>query len=330
MTPTVFKLEKITDHPLFEGFGMDDAPSILGRENLVEDLTPGFGAAEGTRRWAAVHLAGAWRAPRVRGRVTEMNDYPCVDLVFPAFSARASDALRDLLEPHGELLPLDSDRGDYHLFNVTRIVDGLDAARSVCEFWSDPPTTAIDIERYAFRAEVVSDLPIFRVYEDPMTTLVTEPFVARVRERGLQGFLFHRLWPLPDGQPWWALAKENRKAHAAPELQRHSLALIVVWPDSPSDTERAALTAFEDALDARLAVTTRSDPYYGTYRERADDPGEVRLLLSAPDADRLFEHLEPWLRSRHWPASVRVLLRQGPIHDEDAREREVVVVTEGG
>ena len=38
--PEVYELDSIVDDPRFEGFSMEDSPSILGRESLDEDLYP--------------------------------------------------------------------------------------------------------------------------------------------------------------------------------------------------------------------------------------------------------------------------------------------------
>ena len=38
------------------------------------------------------------------GHVRRFNDYPCINMSRPAFSQRAVDLLRDVLEPNGEPL----------------------------------------------------------------------------------------------------------------------------------------------------------------------------------------------------------------------------------
>ena len=123
----LFELEKITDNPLFEGFAFESAPSLLGRKDLEEDLLPGFGKSDEEKKWKPVFLSNNWKPPKVIGRVAPFNDFPCVNMMLPVFSHRACDVLKDFLEPNGELLPLDSDLGQYYLFNITKIIDALDS-----------------------------------------------------------------------------------------------------------------------------------------------------------------------------------------------------------
>ena len=161
---------------------MEEAPSVLGRGSLDEDITPGFDASETVREWHPVRLAALWEPPKVAGRVAPFQDFPGIDMVMPAFSRRACDALRDFLEPNGELLRLDSDRGEYYFYNITTVIDAIDLARSRCDFWCDPPTTATDIKYFAFHEERLVGTSIFRIVELPMYTIVTGAFVDRVHD----------------------------------------------------------------------------------------------------------------------------------------------------
>ena len=78
------------------------------------------------RNWTVPPLAPFWTPQRVIGQVRPFNDYPCVDLIVPAFSRKAVDALRNLLEPNGELLPLVAEVGEYFAYNITTVADILD------------------------------------------------------------------------------------------------------------------------------------------------------------------------------------------------------------
>ena len=102
----IFKLEISTYHPIFEGFALEPAPSLIGRSSLEEDITPGFDPINKFRKWKVPLLSDVWQAPKVIGRVAPFNDYPCINLIYPAFSKRACEGLHEFLEPNGELLPL--------------------------------------------------------------------------------------------------------------------------------------------------------------------------------------------------------------------------------
>jgi hypothetical protein len=134
------------------------------------------------------------------------GDLSMVHGVFePVFSLRAVNALNNLLEGNGELLPLNCAEGEYYVFNTTQIVDALDEERTEFKPYSevdpdmayqdDDPHTPV-ITRPAFYPEVVADLTIFKI---PLRypfggTLVTDKFVQRVQETELTGFAFELLW----------------------------------------------------------------------------------------------------------------------------------------
>jgi hypothetical protein len=194
----LYKLECVADDPEFEGLAFADNKSLRGNRRLTFDFDPEDVLTRG-RAWTVTPLAPVWQPQRVVGNVKPHNDYPCVNLTVAALSKRGVDALRDMLEPNGELLPLVSSLGEYFAYNVTTVADVLDLQRSdVVWFSTGPRAVARHIRRYACIPERLRGLSIFRVVEKPAATFVTQPFVDRVRQHGLQGFHFIRLWPLAD------------------------------------------------------------------------------------------------------------------------------------
>ncbi|MCW8880585.1 MAG: hypothetical protein OQJ89_11760 [Kangiellaceae bacterium] len=206
----LYKLEVITDNPKFEGFGVEDfdEPSRIGRECFDDDISPAFERGEYERLWNPTRLTDCWVPPKVAGEVKPYNDFPGLDLLYPAFSKRAVTVLKDLLEPNGEILPLDSDKGEYFFYNITSIQDALDLEHSKCDFWCDPPTTAVDIDYFAFDKQRLKNLPIFRIIEKSIFTIVSDEFVNRVKENKLNGFVFRKIWPLEKGEYWRDKAHE--------------------------------------------------------------------------------------------------------------------------
>jgi hypothetical protein len=194
----LYKLECVTDDPEFEGFAFIQNESLRGKRRLTFDFDPDDVQTRG-RAWTVTPLASLWHPQRVVGNVRPYNDYPCVNLTVPALSKRAVDALRDMLEPNGELLPLVSSLGEYFAYNVTTVADILDHQRSdLAWFSTGPRAVALHIRHYECIPERLSRLFIFRLVEKPAATFVTQLFVDRVRQHGLQGFHFIRLWPLAD------------------------------------------------------------------------------------------------------------------------------------
>lgn len=204
----IYKLESILDDPRFYGFGFKDTTSLLDNYSISGDFSP---LNHPGRDWQANRLAGIWKPRAVIGDVQAMNDYPMVGSA-PAFSERAVVALRDLLEPNGEILPLETPAGvgTYFVYNTTTIADVLDEFRSDISWYdSDDKTLARRIIHHEFIAEKLGGLSIFHIPINRYFIYVTETFVARAREHELQGFDFRKVWPLPPGTDWEKLARDE-------------------------------------------------------------------------------------------------------------------------
>jgi hypothetical protein len=192
----------MTRDPEFRGFGFVRGESIRGKGRLTWDFGPDDVQTQG-REWTVTRMASIWTPQPVAGDVDPRNDYPCVNLTIPAFSRRAVDALRDFLEPNGELLPLVSSVGEYYAYNVTTVADLLDHQRSDIDWFSGgSQVVALEIRRYECIPEKLTGLSIFRIVEEPHLTFVHQVFVDRVRQSRLNGFDFIRLYPLPDDVSW--------------------------------------------------------------------------------------------------------------------------------
>lgn len=320
----VFDLSPIADSPLFEGFAFvtppDDAPSLLSRESFDDDLCPGYEASETVREWRVPKLKAKWKAPRVVGRVTPFNDYPCVD-AYPAFSRRASHALRDFLEPNGEGLPLESERGEFYYYNVTTVVDALDLRKSKINFWPDWPMTAQSIDRFEFRPDKLKGLSIFRIVDWPMPVLVTREFVNRVHDAGLNGFRFRQVWPLPPGANWRMLDRDSPARRDAKALSKHTLVLLLpLAGKKPSRAEKKRLDELADELDAQLVLQFHNARYFGSLEGTDAVDKECRLFLSCPDVDALVTKLKPWLASLAWPRTAYLMKRYGDLRNPQVKE----------
>jgi hypothetical protein len=93
-------------------------------------------------------------------------------------------------------LYLVSSVGEYDAYNITTVADILDHDRSDIIWFDEKHDLALRIRRYECIPEELTGLSIFRLVEMCSSTFVTQVFVDRVREHGLQGFRFTRLWPL--------------------------------------------------------------------------------------------------------------------------------------
>ncbi len=122
------------------------------------------------------------------------GDYPHLLLGLPVFSLRAIEALGDLLEGNGEILPTTCEGDQLFFFNVTKVIDVLDESNSeVLRF--DHIPEVMRIAKYAFFIEALAQAVIFKIPQYRTGhVLVTDLFVERVKSTGLRGLGFPRLW----------------------------------------------------------------------------------------------------------------------------------------
>ncbi|MBT1538946.1 hypothetical protein B7R78_0018130 [Ralstonia solanacearum] len=100
---------------------------------------------------------------------------------------QAVEALSDLLDGAGQMLPIDDRYPDLQGFHVTRIVrDAVDFDRS--EYVVYPRGTLI--RKTVLLKERVADVPIFKIQEDPTRVFISDVFRRRVEEKKLKGFSF--------------------------------------------------------------------------------------------------------------------------------------------
>ena len=294
---------------------MEDSPSILGRESLDEDLYPDNG--DDDENWEQPHLLSRWSPPKVIGRVSEFNDYPCVD-VFPAFSERAVDALRPLLEVNGELLPVKSNtKTRFFLFNVLTFSDAIDLDRSEVRFFSGSPPSVRWVDHFEFDRKKVSGLSIFRLRIWPGRVFMTNVFVDRVKSFGLRGVRFIKAWPLPVGVNWRMQELVFDESKPA-QLKQHTLLLVL--PFDGSSKQKKAISHFEDLVDQRLKVTDLKQTYQGAYEWSDHVEQQYRMFFSTPDVDSLFAFLQDDIRNLKWHQPIKAYLRYGDMYDEKAQE----------
>lgn len=308
----VFELDKSSD-PRFEGFALDGAASILGRESLDDDLTPGFGEANKNQAWQQPRLKAQWIPPSARGRVAEFNDYPCVDLVIPAFSERAVECLSKFLKPNGEVLPLKTaTKMKYFVFNILTISDALDQEKSQCNFWRDPPTTTKKIDFFEFDIEKVRELSIFRIKQMPISVFVTSDFVEKVAISGLKGFSFTKVWPYPPGVNWKTQAETNSN-----QLKENTVVLVLPTTDVKIGDR---INEFEKEIDSHLSQVALDQEYFGVYEGHDQLSHEYRMFFSCPDADKLLDRLRGKVKELNWPAAITAYRRYGNMHEPNAKE----------
>jgi hypothetical protein len=140
---------------------------------------------------------GRWTPPPAEWIDDDLNagkprsDYPPLGTT-PAFSQRAVDRLRDVLEENGELLPLALKGEPYYVYNVTRSIDALDEDRSDLVRFSSG--RIMEVRRLELRPDELCGVSIFRLPQVRGQIYARESFMKRVADSGLTGFAFREVW----------------------------------------------------------------------------------------------------------------------------------------
>jgi len=143
----------------------------------------------GKRLYSSVTLGDVWKPRAVSGSVAPGTDFTSTG-GRPTFGERAISVLRDFLEPNGELLPIlaPACAGNFFVYNTTTVTDALDTSRS--------QIGVLGLGRYEFVQERLADLSIFRIPTSGIFIYVTDAFVLRAKDYGLEGFNFVQIWPV--------------------------------------------------------------------------------------------------------------------------------------
>jgi hypothetical protein len=318
------------DNPKYEGFGMGEQASLRGKRNRYEDLDPDFDPK--TNEWIIPRLSHIWKPVVVKGRVRPYNDFPCMGLSYPVFSQRAVDALRDFLEPNGELLPLVTSVGSYFVYNCTTVVDIIDFNRSKLNYLNK--STILEIDHLYVYEECLEGLSIFQMRKYPGTCCVMRIVAQRIRQAKLEGFELRRLWPLPEHIPYWLHRKhpethDELTAQSAVEnrpIKGNSVVLrLALVGENPLPDEKERFDEIADQLDAMLVNPRKNSKYYGNLEIMEFVPWEARYFFSCPDADDLAKKLKPFVVALDWPAQKWLLKRYGEFVDNEATEEPVTL-----
>lgn len=109
------------------------------------------------------------------------------------FSRRALDSLRDLLNPEDEVLPFDSQLGEFYAVNILKKIDCLDVPNS--EVWRFPSSDRIGmVDRFAFHEERIT-ADVFKIPELIGGCFVTQRFVDRILFTKIGMFNIKQVWP---------------------------------------------------------------------------------------------------------------------------------------
>ena len=123
------------------------------------------------------------------GKRNFQHDISTHESPFYIFSENAVEALKDILEPRGQFLPIKtpSKRKKFIGYYPTNVINGLvDLQKSGNDDLDRPFTT----KNLFFKKEVIFDDYLFCIGESRGCVLITEKFKKRVEDAGLKGFDF--------------------------------------------------------------------------------------------------------------------------------------------
>lgn len=121
------------------------------------------------------------------------SDFPWLGAHALIMRRSAVDALRDLFDADGELLPLSTTDGiELFVFNA-RVIDAMDRPNSSLELY--PGTDRImRVKQLALLGPALSRAALFRLAHRGSPTYVTSRFVERYEAAGLSGLTFKHVW----------------------------------------------------------------------------------------------------------------------------------------
>jgi hypothetical protein len=132
-----------------------------------------------------------------RDRATKRGAFKSADLPYDhdvlVLRRLAVDALRDILDAHGEVLPLATEDGvELFVFNPRFVIDAIDQERSHIE--RPEGTTLVQIRTYVFIESAIRGIDVFRLSFGDSRLYFSARFVERVKAAKLKGTEFIKLW----------------------------------------------------------------------------------------------------------------------------------------
>ena len=326
----IFLLERIFEDPRFSGlsFGVREEnvfPSLLGRDQLEDDLIPIHELESGL---PIESLAAKWKPVKVLGQVSPFNDYPKIDY-YPCFSKRACEALSDLLDGNGELLPVETENGVYYIYHVTKVIDILDLNKSDITFKHSHPRIALEVDHFVLSDGLDIDAAIFKIPQLVYSVFVTDTFYQRVMESNLNGFRFYRAHPAKRGEKWRKPfnpgGAEEAKKVLAKEAALSANTIVLMFETKADDLSLAEEKRMDKIIallnDGILRVDSLDDAKYLGKVEMYDVVDKkLRLYISCPDSKKLAGILDPWrINLKWWPVRPEMIVgdfdfREAPNH----------------
>lgn len=163
--------------------------------------TNGYDTDEAIRRLAGPSRKHDWKpllvqlvraGPRRASKPGKPADLPFTGIGL-IMRQSAVDALQDILDANGEILPLVTETGvELFVFNPRFILKAFDEKNTVYERYDG--SSYFKIHKFVFIESVVRGIDVFYTTFGPRELYFSDRFVARVKKARLKGTEFHQLW----------------------------------------------------------------------------------------------------------------------------------------
>lgn len=153
-----------------------------------------------------VSIKSIWKPQPVK---LNYRDLPLTDNVpgcpnGPIYTQQAVEALRELIEPYGELLPIKLRGVKLFFYNITNGLYALNHEQTVMDGALESTPNGQrwrgHVEKYAFFPDVVRNQVIFKECSTIKSPVyVTDKYVQACIDAKLTGFIFQRVWSEESG-----------------------------------------------------------------------------------------------------------------------------------
>jgi len=178
----IYVLSKNDKHPVLV---QDDSSEAVEYENdfAIRAASPEMHGTHFPSTYSPLKLKIAAETARRKG----ISDLQTHFSPFIIFTQRAADALSDLLDDAGQLLPVVGPQQNLIGFHVTRILDSaVDFDKSAYVMYENGPL----IRKTVLLGKAIEGVHIFKIRESTSRVFVSDVFRQRVEERKLNGFSF--------------------------------------------------------------------------------------------------------------------------------------------
>jgi len=160
--------------------------------------TDEFGYLDNSGDWSAfedgIPIKKKWKPLTVKyvPHGKKKGDFPGLFLTVPAFSPKAWEVLKPLVEKDVQACEITTKEGTFFVINVIAVLDCLDKKRTEFEYYSDGDI--MRVESFVFKKGSTKGHHFFKVKEIvDLDVVVTQDFVDAVKANKLRGALFEHL-----------------------------------------------------------------------------------------------------------------------------------------